>query len=107
MATIDHLIVATTLPDEGIAWCECDMGIRPLPGDVDTRYVKHNHLLRLNSFADPKEYLEIIAIDPSAEYFSDTRRRRWFDLDSPLLQNQLYLEGPQLIHWVASVPVVS
>jgi hypothetical protein len=107
MATIDHLIVAATSLDEGIAWCERHLGIRPLPGGVHTRYGTHNHLLRLNSVAHPKAYLEIIAIDPSAEYFSDARLRRWFDLDSPLLQEQLRLEGPQLIHWVASVPVIS
>src|SRR5690606_15632005 len=33
--------------------------------------------------------------------------RRWFDLDDPILQNTLAQHGPQLIHWVASVPDVA
>ncbi len=33
-----------------------------------------------------------------------SRARRWFDMDDERLQAQVRRHGPQLIHWVASVP---
>lgn len=103
-ACIDHLVVAAASLDEGVAWCEATLGVAPGPGGAHALFGTHNRLLRLQSAAHPQAYLEIIAIDPTATPTRPPTLRRWFDLDDPALRQRLADEGPQLIHWVASVP---
>ena len=47
---------------------------------------------------------QIIAIDPKATPTRAAHQRRWFDLDDPAMHARLAQHGPQLVHWVASVP---
>lgn len=103
-AGIDHLVVAAPSLAEGVAWCEATLGLTPGPGGAHALFGTHNRLLRLHSTVHPKAYLEIIAIDPAATPARPPPLRRWFDLDDPALRERLRREGPQLIHWVASVP---
>lgn len=103
-AGIDHLVVAAPSLAEGVAWCEATLGLTPGPGGAHALFGTHNRLLRLHSTVHPKAYLEIIAIDPVATPTRPPPLRRWFDLDDPALRERLRREGPQLIHWVASVP---
>lgn len=103
-AQIDHLVVAASSLPEGVAWCEATLGMVPGPGGAHALFGTHNRLLRLRSDAHPQAYLEIIAIDPAATPTRAAPLRRWFDLDDPALRERLLREGPQLIHWVASVP---
>lgn len=103
-ARIDHLIVAANSLDEGVRWCQNTLGLMPEPGGSHALFGTHNRLVRLQSAVHSLAYLEIIAIDPSAKPTNARHLPRWFDLDAPSIQQQLQLEGPQLIHWAASVP---
>ena len=103
-ARIDHLVVAAASLAEGVAWCEATLGVPPGPGGAHALFGTHNRLLRLHSTVHPKASLEIIAIDPAATPTRPPPLRRWFDLDDQALRERLRREGPQLIHWVASVP---
>lgn len=106
-AQVDHLVVAARTLDEGVAWCEATLGLLPGPGGEHPLFGTHNRLLRLHGDAQAGEsdaYLEIIAIQPGAIPTRPATQRRWFDLDDPALQHRLQRQGPQLIHWVASVP---
>jgi catechol 2,3-dioxygenase-like lactoylglutathione lyase family enzyme len=103
-AQIDHLVVAARTLEEGVAWCEATLGVTPGPGGEHPLYGTHNRLLRLENGTTPPAYLEIIAINPRATPTQGAGRRRWYDLDDPALQARLAQHGPQLVHWVASVP---
>lgn len=103
-AGLDHLVVAAASLDEGVAWCEATLGVSPGPGGAHALFGTHNRLLRLHSGEHRRAYLEIIAIDPGASPTRPAPLRRWFDLDDPALRQRLQQQGPQLIHWVASVP---
>lgn len=102
-ARVDHLVVATSTLDEGVAWCEATLGVSPGPGGAHALFGTHNRLLRLSSKAHAQAYLEIISIDSQATPVRAPPLRRWFDLDDPAIRDQLAQQGPQLIHWVASV----
>lgn len=103
-AQLDHLVVAAQTLAEGVAWCEATLGVVPGPGGEHPLFGTHNRLLRLACPFAPRAYLEIIAIDPAAVPRCPPGSRRWFDLDDPALREQLAQQGPQLVHWVASVP---
>lgn len=102
-ANIDHLVIAAASLEDGVRWCERTLGITPGPGGSHAQFGTHNRLLRLRSAAHPRAYLEIIAIDPLASPTRDAHLARWFDLDATVIREQLRKEGPQLLHWVASV----
>ncbi|MCV0439677.1 MAG: VOC family protein [Hydrogenophaga sp.] len=101
---IDHLVVAARTLDEGVAWCEATLGVTPGPGGAHPLFGTHNRLLKLDGSGPPAAYLEIIAIDPKATPTRAAHQRRWFDLDDPAMHARLAQHGPQLVHWVASVP---
>lgn len=101
---IDHLVVGAASLDEGAAWCETRLGLSPGPGGQHALFGTHNRLLRLGSAAHPQAYLEVIAINPDARPVREGPLRRWFDLDEPAVRQRLQDQGPQLLHWVASVP---
>lgn len=103
-AQLDHLVVAARTLDEGVAWCEATLGLTPGPGGEHALFGTHNCLLQLNAPGAPRAYLEIIAIDRAATPTRAAGLKRWFDLDDPALQHTLAEHGPQLVHWVASVP---
>jgi hypothetical protein len=101
---LDHLVFAATTLEAGVHWCETTLGVTPGPGGEHPLFGTHNRLLKLNRPAAPNAYLEIIAINPLSTPTRPAPLKRWFDLDEPALQESLRLGGPQLIHWVASVP---
>ena len=103
-AKIDHLVVAARTLDEGVAWCEATLGVVPGPGGEHALFGTHNRLLRLHCEHAPRAYLEIIAVNPQATPTRPAPLKRWFDLDDPALRSRLAQHGPQLVHWVASVP---
>lgn len=105
-AQIDHLVVAARTLDEGVAWCESTLGVTPGPGGEHALFGTHNRLLRLACASAPRAYLEVIAVNPQATPTRPAGHKRWFDLDDPALQERLAQHGPQLVHWVASVPDV-
>ena len=103
-ATLDHLVIAAATLAEGVAWCETTLGVVPGPGGEHALFGTHNRLLKLSAAGSPNAYLEIIAINPQAEPTRAAPLQRWFDLDRPALRTSLAKNGPQLIHWVVSVP---
>ena len=106
-AHIDHLVIAAATLEEGLRWCKDTLGVTPGPGGAHALFGTHNLLVRLQSMKHPLAYLEIIAIDPSAVPARDPGLRRWFDLDATSIRQQLRHAGPQLLHWVVSVPDVT
>ncbi|MEO8059810.1 MAG: VOC family protein [Burkholderiales bacterium] len=97
MLALDHLVLAARTLDEGVAWCETALGLRPEAGGQHLFMGTHNRVFGIGSAAFPRSYFEIIAIDPS---LPTPRRARWFGLDEPALQQAL-LDGPRLLTWVA------
>ena len=104
---IDHLVVAARTLDEGVAWCEATLGVVPGRGGEHALFGTHNRLLRLSCAQAPRAYLEIIAVNPQATPTRPAPLKRWFDLDDPALRARLAQHGPQLVHWVASVPDIA
>lgn len=92
---------------EGTAWCEATLGVTPGPGGEHPLMGTHNRLINITSPAFATAYLEIIAIDSVAIRAYPARARRWFDMDNPALSQRVAQQGPQLIHWVASVPNIA
>ena len=103
-AEVDHLVIAATSLDEGVAWCEATLGVTPGPGGTHPLMGTHNRLLNVAGDAFPRAYAEIIAIDPAATPTRAAGLHRWFDLDDAALQAGLAQHGPHLIHFVARVP---
>jgi hypothetical protein len=89
---LDHLIVAARTLDEGSAWIEERLGVKPVPGGKHGLMGTHNRLLKLGE----RVYLEVIAVDPDAPKPS---RPRWMSLDEPEMVERLE-QGPALVHWV-------
>lgn len=106
-ACIDHLVVLARDLATGVAWCERTLGVTPAAGGEHPLMGTHNRLLNISSPAHPRAYLEIIAINPVGTKSIPDSDRRWFDMDDAPLQQQVAAQGPQLIHWVASVPDVA
>jgi len=90
---LDHLVVAAETLEQGAAYIREKLGVEMQVGGQHTRQGTHNLLLRLGQ----DRYLEVIAIDPTG---TKPIQPRWFDLDSPTLQEKLR-ERPRLITWVA------
>ena len=101
-AQIDHLVIAASTLEEGVAWCERTLGITPGPGGEHPLMGTHNRLFSIATAQYPTAYLEIIAIDSGAVFAPKYGENRWFDLDHVALQHQLQKTGPQLIHFVVS-----
>jgi hypothetical protein len=112
-ATLDHLVVLATSLASGVAWAEATLGVTPGPGGEHPLMGTHNRLLRLRTSSDQATaqpgaaYLEIIAINPDASPALVAPARRWFDMDDLALRERVALQGPQLVHWVARVPVLA
>jgi len=93
---LDHIVVAATSLDAGVAWVEERLGARPVPGGQHVAMGTHNALLRLGA----RCYLEVIAIDPAGQA---PARSRWFSLDEPEMRARL-AASPALIAWVVRTP---
>lgn len=93
---LDHLVVAASTLDQGVAWCRETLGVEPGPGGRHPTMGTHNRLLRIDGAGFDRAYLEILAIDPDARA---PGRARWFGMD--LVQPDA---PPCLIHWVARTP---
>ena len=104
---VDHLVVLAADLASGVEWCARTLGITPTAGGEHPLMGTHNRIFNVSSPAHPRAYLEIIAINPGAPKAIPTSARRWFDMDDANLQTQVAQHGPQLIHWVASVPDVA
>lgn len=104
---VDHLVVLAADLASGVEWCARTLGITPTAGGEHPLMGTHNRIFDISSPAHPRAYLEIIAINPGAPKAISTSARRWFDMDDANLQAQVEQHGPQLIHWVASVPDVA
>ena len=101
---IDHLVIAASTLEQGVAWCEENFGITPGLGGEHALFGTHNRLFKIATPQFPMAYFEIIAIHPDAVRPKKTLAlypHRWFDLDEPELQNEIAKE-PRLIHFVAS-----
>jgi glyoxalase-like protein len=92
MREFDHLVVAARTLDEGARWVHEKLGVEPSGGGRHDLMGTHNRLLKIG----PREFLEVIAIDPRAP---PPPRPRWFGLDSPQMRDRLE-QGPALVHWV-------
>jgi hypothetical protein len=106
-ACVDHLVVLAPDLATGVQWCEHTLGVTPAAGGEHPLMGTHNRLLNISSAAHPRAYLEIIATNPHGTQSIPDSDRRWFDMDSTALQQQVAEHGPALIHWVASVPDVA
>jgi hypothetical protein len=102
-AQVDHLVVVAASLAQGVAWCEETLGITPGPGGEHPLMGTHNRLFSVASPAYPRTYFEIIAIQPGVAPLRATGTHRWFDMDDALLQARVSQQGPQLVHFVASV----
>lgn len=89
---LDHLVVACGALEDGVAWVERRLGVRPHTGGRHEAMGTHNAVLRLGAGC----YLEVIAIDPDG---TPPARPRWFGLDEPAMHRRL-AQGPALITWV-------
>lgn len=102
-AQVDHLVVVADSLTRGVAWCEETLGITPGPGGEHPLMGTHNRLFSVASPAYPRTYFEIIAIQPGVTPLRAAGAHRWFDMDDALLRARVSQQGPQLVHFVASV----
>jgi hypothetical protein len=98
MAEIDHIVIGARTLEEGAAYVEAHLGVRPGAGGRHEGAGTHNMVLGLG----PGCYLEVIAPDPDQP---DPPHPRPFDLDSPSMRMMLEAE-PRLVAWVARTPVL-
>ena len=83
---LDHIVIAARSLEEGATYVEAVLGAELSPGGRHPHMGTHNLLLSLGS----EEYLEVIAVDPSAEA---PDYPRWFDLDR-------FDDAPRMTNWV-------
>jgi len=93
MAEIDHIVLGARSLEEGAAFVERLLGVKPQPGGRHEGAGTHNMLLGLG----PDCYLEVIAPDPSQP---EPPHPRLFDLDDAATRTMLESE-PRLLSWVA------
>ena len=89
----DHLIVGAHTLEQGAAFIEDLLGVKPQTGGRHLAMGTHNRVLKLGARA----YLEVIAIDPAGD---TPPRPRWFGLDEEKIRAQLR-KGPRLLTWAA------
>jgi hypothetical protein len=91
---LDHLVVTASSCEQGVSWLREISGVSLPFGGKHPLMGTHNHLTALSE----DQFLEIIAIDPSA---SVPDRSRWFNLDNK--QHKAKIEkAPTLTTWVAA-----
>lgn len=85
MLALDHLAVAATALDEGVAVVEQALGVSLAGGGAHPLMGTHNRLLGLGDI-----YLEVISINPVAPA---PDHPRWFDLDN-------FSGAPRITNWI-------
>jgi hypothetical protein len=98
MAEIDHIVLGARTLEEGAAFVERHLGVRPQAGGRHEGVGTHNMLLGLG----PNCYLEVMALDPDQP---EPPHPRPFDLDDPGVRTMLEAE-PHLLTWVARTPAL-
>ena len=93
MWTFDHLAVAAETLEDGVAYAEDALGVSLGPGGTHAKMGTYNRLLSLGN----REYLEVIAIDPSAP---TAAMPRWFGLDE-------FSGPPRIVSWLCRVSDLS
>ena len=89
---LDHIAIAAQSLEQGVAWLETVFGIQIPYGGEHPQMGTHNHIMQLGDGL----YVEIICINPDAPA---PNRPRWFNLDDPILQQQL-AQQPRLLTWI-------
>ena len=92
IAKFDHLVVAATTLETGVAWVQERLGVTVPFGGIHEHMGTHNCVGQLT----PTTFLEVIAINPDAT----PDRTRWFSMDDPAFHARLDAEGAFLHHWV-------
>jgi catechol 2,3-dioxygenase-like lactoylglutathione lyase family enzyme len=95
VAEIDHIVIGARTLEEGAAFVERELGVKPQAGGQHEGAGTHNLLLGMG----PDCYVEVIAPDPSQP---EPAQPRLFDLDDPATRTMLD-SGPRLLAWVARV----
>ncbi|MDJ0640316.1 MAG: VOC family protein [Paracoccaceae bacterium] len=83
---LDHIVVSARSLEEGATYVEAVLGVQLSTGGQHPHMGTHNLLLSLG----PREYLEVIAIDPDAPR---PRGARWFGLNE-------FNDAPRITNWV-------
>ncbi|MBL1419923.1 MAG: VOC family protein [Alphaproteobacteria bacterium] len=91
----DHIAIAADSLEQGVEFINQKFGVKIPFGGAHDQMGTHNHLMQIGDGI----FLELIAINPTAQP-PKAPQQRWFDLDSPNLQNQLK-QSPKLVTWVA------
>lgn len=86
MITLDHIAIAASDLDSGVAYVEAALGVKMVPGGQHPLMGTHNKLLGLGDGL----YLEVISIDPAARA---PDHPRWFDLDN-------FSGPPRIGNWI-------
>lgn len=81
---LDHLAIAATHLEAGVAWVSQLFGADFQPGGTHQRFGTHNALLGMGDL-----YLEVIAVDPAQSCSGP----RWFALDS-------FAGPPRVVNWL-------
>lgn len=92
-ASIDHLVIVTSLLEDGVDFCEKTFGVALQKGGEHVRVGTHNCVLNLGEGI----YLEVIAVNPNA---GKTDCPRWFGMDRDD-QRKRAENGPYLATFVA------
>ncbi len=88
---IDHFVIAAATLEQGVNYLQSQLNVKIPYGGSHPKMGTHNHLMNLGD-----TFLEIIAVNPD---ITPVRTPRWYNLDSPELQQQLK-KSPKLITWV-------
>ncbi|BCS88944.1 VOC family protein [Pseudodesulfovibrio sediminis] len=91
---IDHLVIAATDIDRGLAYAKQTLGVDLPPGGVHPKMGTHNHLMRLGEAL----FLEVMAINPDG---AAPETPRWYGLDDPSVRARLDRESGFLA-WVVN-----
>lgn len=82
----DHIAIAGPDLATAVTWMEAQLGLPVQPGGQHAHFGTHNALISLGA----GEYLEVIAVDPTASMLPYPR---WFDLDR-------FQGAPRLTNWI-------
>jgi hypothetical protein len=99
MLKLDHLSVIAPSLAEGVAHVRTCLDLDVPFGQRHVYMGTHNHLLQLGD----KVYLEIVALDPGADW---PGRARWFGLDDQKKVRSDWDEGRRLRGWVARTDAI-
>jgi len=94
----DHLVLGAHTLEQGAAFVESLLGVKPQSGGKHADMGTHNMLLRLGA----RSYLEVIAIDPGG---ITPKRPRWFGLDTAAVRAALRGQ-PRLLTWVVRTAAI-